>query len=160
MKFEISIAELNDRGFDYLKEVFPNFEGIDYDYLYAYLSYLEDCEIVFKDYEYINSEVVEHREVDGKQRDVFQFKIDMIEYNVVSDNESKYDIGDSVKICYDKNNPINIISEFDSKRIILPILCGIFGALTIGLMIVYIMIYVSFQRTQGNNKSIKKALND
>ena len=53
MKFEISIAELNDRGFDYLKEVFPNFEGIDYDYLYAYLSYLEDCEIVFKDYEYI-----------------------------------------------------------------------------------------------------------
>jgi len=114
----------------------------------------------FKDYEYINSEVVEHREVDGKQRDVFQFKIDMIEYNVVSDNESKYDIGDSVKICYDKNNPINIISEFDSKRIILPILCGIFGALTIGLMIVYIMIYVSFQRTQGNNKSIKKALND
>ncbi len=54
MKFEISIAELNDRGFDYLKEVFPNFEGIDYDYLYAYLSYLEDCEIVFKDYEYIS----------------------------------------------------------------------------------------------------------
>lgn len=110
---------------------------------------------LLKDYEYIEAEVVEHREVSSKQRDVFQFKIEMIEYNVVSDNESKYDIGDSVRICYDKNNPLYIISEFDSRRIILPILCGVFGVSAIGLLIVYIMIYVSFKKSQSNEKNKK-----
>ena len=54
MKYIINVSKLNERGFDHLKEVFENFEGIDYDYLYAYLSYLEDAEIVFTDYSYIS----------------------------------------------------------------------------------------------------------
>ena len=54
MKYIINIAKLNERGFEYLQEVFENFEGFDYDYLYAYLSYLEDAEIVFTDYSYIS----------------------------------------------------------------------------------------------------------
>ena len=105
---------------------------------------------LLKDYEYIEAEVVEHREDSGKPRDVFYYKIDLIEYNVVSDNESKYEIGDKVRICYDKNNPLYIISDFDNKRIVLPVLCGIFGVSTIGLLIVYIVIYVSFKKSQSN----------
>lgn len=54
MKYIINISKLNERGFEYLQEVFENFEGFDYDYLYAYLSYLEDAEIVFTDYSYIS----------------------------------------------------------------------------------------------------------
>ena len=54
MQIYLNIDRLNNEGFDYLKEVFEDFEGDDFDSFYAYLSYLEDCEIVLEDYEYLS----------------------------------------------------------------------------------------------------------
>lgn len=54
MEYKISIRELNQRGFAYLKEIFEDFEGEDFDYLYAYLSYLDDAKITFCRYGDIN----------------------------------------------------------------------------------------------------------
>ncbi|MBQ6493120.1 MAG: barstar family protein [Erysipelotrichaceae bacterium] len=51
MKYKISIEKLNEKGFEYLQEVFPDFEGEDFDYLYAYLSYMDETDIIFTDCE-------------------------------------------------------------------------------------------------------------
>ena len=44
----LDIRKLNEEGFAYLREVFsdPRFEGDDYDSFYAYLSYLDDTEVL------------------------------------------------------------------------------------------------------------------
>jgi ribonuclease inhibitor len=54
MQIYLNVDRLNNEEFDYLKEVFEDFEGDDFDSFYAYLSYLEDCEIVLEDYEYLS----------------------------------------------------------------------------------------------------------
>ena len=52
MKIILDIQKLNEEGFQYLREIFrdPAYEGDDYDSFYAYLSYLDDCEILLKNY--------------------------------------------------------------------------------------------------------------
>ena len=48
----LDIRKLNEEGFAYLREVFsdPRFEGDDYDSFYAYLSYLDDTEVLITNY--------------------------------------------------------------------------------------------------------------
>ena len=52
MTVTIDIKRLNEEEFDYLKEVFtdPPYEGDDYDSFYAYLTYLDDTEILIANY--------------------------------------------------------------------------------------------------------------
>ena len=48
----LDIQKLNDKQFSYLQELFddPAYEGEDFDSFYAYLSYLDECEIVIENY--------------------------------------------------------------------------------------------------------------
>ena len=48
----LDIRQLNEEGFEYLRKIFrdPAFEGDDFDSFYAYLSYLDDTEIVVENY--------------------------------------------------------------------------------------------------------------
>ncbi len=48
----LDIRKLNEEGFAYLREIFsdPRFEGDDYDSFYAYLSYLDDTEVLITNY--------------------------------------------------------------------------------------------------------------
>ncbi len=48
----LDIRQLNEERFEYLRETFqdPAFEGNDFDSFYAYLSYLDDTEIVIENY--------------------------------------------------------------------------------------------------------------
>lgn len=48
----LDIRLLNEDGFEYLRKVFqdPTYEGDDFDSFYAYLSYLDDTEIVIENY--------------------------------------------------------------------------------------------------------------
>ncbi|MCR4632971.1 MAG: barstar family protein [Erysipelotrichaceae bacterium] len=56
MKIILDIQKLNEEGFQYLREIFkdPAFEGDDYDSFYAYLSYLDDTEVLLKHYGEMN----------------------------------------------------------------------------------------------------------
>lgn len=48
----LDIKQLNEERFEYLRKIFrdPAFEGDDFDAFYAYLSYLDDTEIVVENY--------------------------------------------------------------------------------------------------------------
>ena len=54
MQIYLDIERLNEEEFEYLRETLDHYEGDDFDSLYAYLSYLEDCEIVLENYEEIS----------------------------------------------------------------------------------------------------------
>lgn len=84
--------------------------------------------------------VVEHQEIDGKKYDLLSFDVDGNEYRVTTKYESKNDIGDRVKIFYDKNYPVGVIYSLDSRRVWLPILSSIFGMANVGLIVVYILV--------------------
>ena len=49
------------------------------------------------------AKVVEHQEIDGADYDLLSFVVDGNEYRVTTEYESKNDIGDKVKVFYDKN---------------------------------------------------------
>ena len=93
------------------------------------------------------AEVVSHIDEEGVIRDVLMFKVDGIEYRVTASYESKNDIGDNVVIYYDKNNPIGIIYSLDNKRIIFPVLSGLFGTGCVALIVVYIYIARGYKKT-------------
>ena len=54
MQIYLNIERLNNEEFEYLREAFDGFEGEDFDSFYAYLSYLEDCEIILENYGHIS----------------------------------------------------------------------------------------------------------
>ena len=54
MKIYLDIERLNNEEFVYLREVFDGYEGDDFDSFYAYLSYLEDCEVIIENYDEVN----------------------------------------------------------------------------------------------------------
>ena len=54
MKIYLDIERLNNEEFGYLREVFDGYEGDDFDSFYAYLSYLEDCEVIIENYDEVN----------------------------------------------------------------------------------------------------------
>ena len=56
MKVILDIQKLNEKGFEYLREIFkdPAYEGDDFDSFYAYLSYLDDCEVLLENYGEMN----------------------------------------------------------------------------------------------------------
>ena len=90
-----------------------------------------------------NAEVIEHKEIDNKIYDVLSFEIDNNVYKVTTDYVSKNDVGDVVTIYYDETNPLGIVYSLDNRRIVLPILTTSFGVLSIGLFVVYLLIYRS-----------------
>lgn len=90
--------------------------------------------------------VVSQVEEDGKVKDILAYTVDGIEYRTTCGYASKNNIGDIVTIYYDKNNPIGIIFALDSKRIIFPVITGLFGVTCIGLIVVYILIDKSIKR--------------
>jgi len=96
--------------------------------------------------------VIDHEEIEGIKYDVLNYKIDGIEYKVTADVKSSNDVGDQIVIYYDEENPLGIIYSLDNRRIILPILAGLFGVVAISLLVVYILIYT-------NNKMSKKLQN-
>lgn len=100
-----------------------------------------------------NAEVVEQIEEDGIVRDVLQYKVNGIEYRVTAEYVSDNQLGDVVKIYYDKNNHLGIVYSLDSKRIILPVLAGLFGAVCVALIVVYIQIKKSIYGKPNRKKS-------
>lgn len=86
------------------------------------------------------AEVVEQSESDGVVKDVLLYEVDGVEYRLTGDYNSKNEIGDKVKIYYDKNNPLGVVYKLDSNRVLLPVLTSLFGVGCIILMVVYILI--------------------
>lgn len=95
------------------------------------------------------ADIVEHKEINDKTYDVISFSVDGNEFRIVSDYESKNEIGDEITIYYDENNPLGIVYSLDSRRFVLPILTIIFGIASSSLAVVYILI----------NRSMNKDLN-
>ena len=52
----LDIKQLNEKEFSYLQELFddPAYEGEDFDSFYAYLSYLDECEIIIDNYTFMS----------------------------------------------------------------------------------------------------------
>ena len=95
--------------------------------------------------------VVDQVTSEGITYDVLNYKVDGVEYNVTSNIKSENQVGDQIKVYYDEKIPLSIIYSLDSRRIILPIIACCFGVVSISLMVVYIIIYLS-------NKNYKKLL--
>lgn len=110
------------------------------------ISWLVGYNKIYGDFATVESEVVEQKEVDGIVHDVFQYEVNDNEYKVTADWKSKHNIGDNVKLYYDSNNHLNITESLDSRRIILPIITGIFLISCIALIVIYIWIYLSNRR--------------
>jgi hypothetical protein len=88
-----------------------------------------------------SAEVVDRVDMDGSMYDVLYYSIDGIEYKVTSDIVTDNEVGDEIKIYYDKDNPLGIIYSLDNKRIILPIITVCFGLFCVALIVIYILIY-------------------
>ena len=54
MRVNLDIEKTNSEEFAYLREIFEGFEGEDFDSFYAFLSYLEDCEVIVENYDEAN----------------------------------------------------------------------------------------------------------
>ena len=99
----------------------------------------------------IEAEIVEHKEIDGHMYDVMQFIVDGNEYNITSEYPSEYEIGETVRIYYHKDNVFGIVSRLDARRETLPIVAICFGVVCVGLLVVYIIIFVG-ERKRTNQK--------
>lgn len=105
-------------------------------------------------FEKTTAEVVSQEVVDGKKRDTIKYYVDGVEYRLVADYSGNKQIGDRLTIFYDKSNPLGVVYKLDSKRIVLPILTGVFGAGCVALVILYILLYTGYK----NRKRLKKYL--
>jgi len=89
--------------------------------------------------------VVENKEIDEKKYSVLKYDVGKHEYRITTEYPTDFEIGENVKIYYDRNNPIGFVFKLDSRRIILPIITGVFGACCIGLLSVYILFWNSIR---------------
>lgn len=105
-------------------------------------------------FEKTTAEVVSQEVVDGKKRDTIKYYIGDVEYRLVADYSENRQIGDKLTIFYDKGNPFGVVYKLDNKRIILPILTGVFGAGCVVLVVLYILLNTEYK----NRKRLKKYL--
>lgn len=114
-----------------------------------------------KDFIRTEAEVVEYKNVDGKQKEVIQYEVDGNVLNLTTEYDAKNAIGEIITIYYDKNNPLyGVVFELDSRRIVLPILATAFGCVCAGLIVVYIIICKSnIIKETHVQKSLKKKKN-
>ena len=91
-------------------------------------------------FEKTTAEVIEHQVIDGVEYDLLSYKVNGNEFRITTEYASKNDIGDTITIYYDINNPLGIVYSLDSRRIWLPVLTSIFASANIALVVVYILI--------------------
>ena len=91
-------------------------------------------------FEKTTAEVIEHQVIDGEEYDLLSYKVNGNEFRITTEYASKNDIGDTITIYYDINNPLGIVYSLDSRRIWLPVLTSIFASANIALVVVYILI--------------------
>ncbi len=100
------------------------------------------------------AEVVEHQELNGKEYDLISYFVDGNEFRITTEYETKNDIGDTITIYYDINNPLGIVYSLDSRRIWLPILTTVFASANIGLCVMYILIRKGIIKAKLNKKEV------
>ncbi len=100
------------------------------------------------------AEVVEHQELNGKEYDLISYFVDGNEFRITTEYETKNDIGDTITIYYDINNPLGIVYSLDSRRIWLPILTTVFAGANIGLCVMYILIRKGIIKAKLNKKEV------
>lgn len=88
------------------------------------------------------AEIVEHKNVNGQDRDVLYYVVDGVEYQITSDLKSTNDVGDIITIFYDADNPMSFMYD-DNRIVILPIISACFGVINVALIVVYLVIYSS-----------------
>lgn len=106
----------------------------------------------------VRCEVVEHVEEDGETYDVFTFQTDkQVWVKKTTPFKSKYDIGDKFYAYYDTETEIEMIYNIDDRKIILPIITGMFGLATCGVIALYLITYRKNKVKGDDNKSNKKS---
>ena len=95
--------------------------------------------------------VVDHVVVNNIEYDVLEYEAEGITYNHTSSYKSKNHIEDRISIYYDENNPSGVIYKLDSKRILLPLISGLFLIATIGFYIFYYFVFVRSEKNKLKN---------
>lgn len=91
----------------------------------------------YNHFQKVEAEVISHEIEDEKTYDVIKYSVDSIEYETVTNYESKNEIGDKIYIYYDINSPIGVIYSLDFRRYLLPIITVMFGGVWTCLLIMY-----------------------
>lgn len=101
MDIYIDCNKLNEEKFNYLNQIFEDYDGDDFDSFYAYLSYLNDCNIYLSNYSYEQYDFVSN---------IIRLFNDVNEdYNNI--NLSYMDIKENNNITLD----INILNEYEHE---------------------------------------------
>lgn len=122
--------------------------------------WLIDYEKQYGFFEKTKAEVIEQSIEDGITRDILRYNVNGVEYRILADYVSDNEVGDVIKIYYDKNNPIGIIYSLDIKRIAYPLLTALFGVGCISLTIVYILMKKSFKLRHNKSRVMDANLNE
>ena len=100
----------------------------------------------YGNFKWVKCEVVEHFEEDGKMYDVYVFETDKKEFvKKTTPFESKYDIGETFHVYYDKNSPSEVIYKTNIKKVLLPVITTAFGIATTGIVILYFNTYKKYK---------------
>lgn len=96
----------------------------------------------YDNFKRVECKVIEHYEENGKIYDKFVFQADNQEYvEKITPFESKYEIGEKFHVYYDTETVVEVIYKRDSKVVLLPLVTGIFGLATGGVLTLYIITY-------------------
>lgn len=88
-------------------------------------------------FEKTSAEVVSQEVKYGVLRDIISYEVNGVEYKLTADYVSKNEIGDTITIYYDINNPFGVIYSIDIRKTLLPVLTSLFGTGCVVLCVIY-----------------------